>query len=118
MPHDLISQRNADPARPAPVTSARDARSSGVPHASSDACAAGFFEAGAGRRRAGQPPTHRARVAGALNGRNGWRLAAVVYIVVALAAPLLLYAGPDVLSPVAPSIAGEALHGDLPLHLH
>ena len=34
------------------------------------------------------------------------------------ALPLLLYAGPEVLSPVAPSIAGEALHGDLPLHLH
>jgi hypothetical protein len=121
MTHDdaLLRRRSTDAAPLTPVTSARDACSSGVPHASSDACAAGFF-AGPGRsQRDGQRrSTPRERLRDRFRRRSGWRLVAFVYIVVALAAPLLLYAGPKVLSPIALTIAGEALQGELPLHLH
>ena len=119
MTHDELLRRNAESPRPAPVTSARDARSSGVPHASSDACAAGFFDnrRGRGESTSSQPGVF-ARLRGTLRRSNAWRLVAVVYVMVALAAPVLLYAGPEVLSPAALTIAGDALHGELPLHLH
>ena len=41
----------------------------------------------------------------------------MLYVVIALAAPLLMYVGPDVMSPAAPVIADGALDGDLALHL-
>ena len=46
------------------------------------------------------------------------RWAVVIYVVVALATPLLLYAGPDVLSPTAPAIAEAALDGHLSMHAY
>jgi hypothetical protein len=39
------------------------------------------------------------------------RWLSILYVVAALAAPLLLYFGPDVLSPTAPAIANAALDG-------
>jgi hypothetical protein len=42
----------------------------------------------------------------------------VTLVAVALATPLLLYRGPDVLSPAAPVIAEEALEGHLSLHAY
>jgi hypothetical protein len=41
----------------------------------------------------------------------------LIYVAVALATPLLIYAGPDVMSPAATVIAGKALDGDIPIHL-
>ena len=46
------------------------------------------------------------------------RWAWIIYVVVALAAPLLLYAGPDVLSPAAPAVADAAVEGHLTLQRH
>jgi hypothetical protein len=46
------------------------------------------------------------------------RWMSVLYFVTALAAPVLLYAGPDVLSPAAPAIANAALDGRFTLHPH
>ena len=46
-----------------------------------------------------------------------WRWVAFIYVVIALAAPLIMYVGPDVMSPAAPVIADGALDGDLPQHL-
>jgi len=46
------------------------------------------------------------------------RWAVVIYVLVALATPLLLYAGPDVLSPTAPAIAEAALDGHLSMHAY
>ena len=46
------------------------------------------------------------------------RWAWIIYVIVALAAPLLLYAGPDVLSPAAPAVADAAAEGHLTLHRH
>jgi hypothetical protein len=43
------------------------------------------------------------------------RLTSALYLVVALAAPFLLYFGPDVLSPAAPVIATAAADGHLSL---
>ena len=45
------------------------------------------------------------------------RWAVVIYVVVALATPLLLYAGPDVLSPTAPAIAEAARDGKLSVNI-
>lgn len=39
------------------------------------------------------------------------RFVSILYLCTALAAPLLLYYGPDVLSPTAPAIANAALDG-------
>jgi len=39
------------------------------------------------------------------------RWVAAIYFIVALATPLLLYAGPEVLSPAAPAIAEHAVDG-------
>lgn len=44
------------------------------------------------------------------------RWTSLLYVVVALAAPVLVYSGPDVLSPSAPAIADAALHGRFTLH--
>lgn len=43
-------------------------------------------------------------------------LTSIVYLVVALAAPLIVYFGPDVLSPTAPVVANAALAGQFALH--
>ncbi len=39
------------------------------------------------------------------------RWVAAIYFIIALATPLLLYAGPEVLSPAAPVIADHAIDG-------
>jgi hypothetical protein len=91
------------------LTSARDARSQAPEKDRQGTYAAGFFTRLPAllRNRFFQ---HRAR-------SSAWRWVAFVYLIVALAAPQLVYSGPDVLSPVVPVIAGEALDGDLPAHL-
>ncbi len=91
------------------LTSARDARSQAPEKDGDGTSAAGFFTRHAALLRGGLV-RHRSR-------SSAWRWVAFVYFVVALAAPVLVYSGPDVLSPVAPVIAGEALDGDLPAHL-
>jgi hypothetical protein len=42
----------------------------------------------------------------------------LIYAIVALGAPLLLYAGPDSMSPAAPLIADKALDGEWTMRLH
>jgi hypothetical protein len=66
--------------------------------------------------RGGLASTH--RVGGAPRGfllerrpRRLSRLTLALYLVVALAAPLVVYFGPDVLSPAAPAIATAAADG-------
>ncbi|MGE5169848.1 MAG: hypothetical protein ACM3JC_05690 [Rudaea sp.] len=49
------------------------------------------------------------------HGRGLSRLTSALYLIVALAAPFLLYFGPDVLSPAAPVIAAAAADGRLTL---
>ena len=44
------------------------------------------------------------------------RWLSILYVVAALGAPLLLYFGPDVLSPTAPAIANAALDGHFTMH--
>jgi len=44
------------------------------------------------------------------------RWLSILYVVAALAAPLLLYFGPNVLSPTAPAIANAALDGRFTMH--
>ena len=44
------------------------------------------------------------------------RWTSIVYLIVALAAPALVYFGPDVMSPAAPVIATQALDGHLAIH--
>ena len=44
------------------------------------------------------------------------RWVSILYLVAALATPLLLYFGPDVSSPTAPAIANAALDGRLTIH--
>ena len=44
------------------------------------------------------------------------RWMSILYLVAALGAPLLLYFGPDVVSPTAPAIANAALDGRLTMH--
>lgn len=46
------------------------------------------------------------------------RFTSILYLVVALAAPVLVYSGPDVLSPSAPAIADAALAGRFTVHRH
>jgi hypothetical protein len=46
------------------------------------------------------------------------RWVTLIYVVVALGAPLLVYAGPDVMSPTAPLIADKALDGELTMRIH
>ena len=46
------------------------------------------------------------------------RWTSVLYLMTALATPLLLYFGPDVLSPAAPAIANAALDGRFSVHRH
>jgi hypothetical protein len=82
------------------ISSTRGARSDDLHQPSGRADAAGFFSDAA---RQGQK-----RVS---------RFVAIVYVVVALATPFLLYAGPDVLSPAAPVVADKALDGDFAVHL-
>jgi len=40
----------------------------------------------------------------------------IIYLVIALAAPLLVYSGPDVMSPATPAFANAAIDGRLTLH--
>ena len=44
------------------------------------------------------------------------RWMSILYLATALAAPVLLYFGPDVLSPTAPAIANAALDGRFTMH--
>ena len=44
------------------------------------------------------------------------RWASILYLFFALAAPVLVYFGPDVMSPAAPVIANQALDGHLSFH--
>jgi hypothetical protein len=46
------------------------------------------------------------------------RWTSAVYLITALATPLLLYFGPDVLSPTTPAIANAALDGRFAVHRH
>jgi hypothetical protein len=71
---------------------------------------------GIGRSRSAGPATHRDDADA--QSRRVSRWAVVAYVVVTLATPLLLYAGPDVLSPAAPAIAEAARGGELPIHPH
>ena len=47
--------------------------------------------------------------------RRGARWAAIVYVALALATPIIVYAGPDVMSPAVPVIADAAAEGHLAL---
>ena len=91
------------------LTSARDARSQAPEKDRDGTSAAGIFSR--------HPALLRSRFFQHRSRSTGWRWVAFVYLVVALAAPVLVYSGPDVLSPVASIIAGEAIDGDLPAHL-
>ena len=82
------------------LTSTRDARPEAFHRDSGRTFVAGFF-------RANPPKAVRAS-----------RWVAVIYVVVALATPLLLYAGPETMSPAAPVIADKALDGQLAGELH
>ncbi len=42
----------------------------------------------------------------------------ILYLAIALATPLLVYSGPDVMSPAAPAIADAAINGHLTLYRH
>jgi len=44
------------------------------------------------------------------------RWVAIVYVIIALATPILLYEGPAVLSPAVPAIADKALDGQFAVH--
>jgi hypothetical protein len=44
------------------------------------------------------------------------RWASIVYLAIALAAPVLVYSGPDVMSPATPAFAAAAIDGHLSLH--
>jgi len=111
----------------APLTSARDARSAGIPSESARTFAAGFFDLASQLRNRADRSFRFIERLSRLNSRRSreslarptpaWRWVALIYVVVALAAPLIMYVGPDVMSPAAPVIADGALDGDLPLHL-
>ena len=42
----------------------------------------------------------------------------IVYLAIALATPVLVYSGPDVMSPATPAFAAAAIDGQLSLHRH
>jgi hypothetical protein len=42
--------------------------------------------------------------------------ASIVYLAIALATPVLVYSGPDVMSPATPAFAAAAIDGHLSLH--
>lgn len=44
------------------------------------------------------------------------RWTSIVYLIVGLAAPAILYLGPNVMSPAAPVIANQALDGHFAIH--
>lgn len=50
------------------------------------------------------------------NSRRLSRWMSILYVATALATPLFLYFGPDVLSPTAPAIANAALDGHFTMH--
>ena len=68
------------------------------------------------------PPVGHTDVAGFFAGRpareGASRWIAVLYFVIALATPFLLYAGPEVLSPAVPAIADHAVDGTFAISLH
>jgi len=70
------------------------------------------------RRAAAQRCGDGAPTAPEERSRRVSRWAVVVYVVVTLATPLLIYAGPDVMSPAAPAIAEAARDGELSMHAH
>ena len=82
------------------ISSTRGARSDDVHRASIMTVVAGIFRS-------------RADASSRLS-----RWVVVIYIVAALAAPLLMYAGPEVMSPAAPVIADKALDGEFTVRLH
>ena len=82
------------------ISSTRGARSDDVHRASIMTVVAGIF------RTRPDTPSRMSR----------WVV--VIYIVAALVAPLVMYAGPDVMSPAAPAIADKALDGEFSVRLH
>ena len=42
----------------------------------------------------------------------------ILYLAIALATPVLVYSGPDVMSPATPAFANAAIDGHLTLHRH
>lgn len=62
------------------------------------------------------PMTNAAPVNVEEQSRRISRWMSILYLVAALATPLLLCFGPDVLSPTAPAIANAALDGRLTMH--
>ena len=86
------------------LASTRDARPNDLHHEFRRTVVAGFFRT--------QP---RSRWSAS---RLVWRLVAAVYFAVALAAPVLILAGPEVMPPPARAIADKALDGKLARELH
>lgn len=110
----------------APLASARDARSVGIPSESARTFVAGFLGLRPQMRTARRSfrlverlsrLTSRGSRESLARPTPAWRWVAFIYVVIAVAAPLIMYVGPDVMSPAAPVIADGALDGDLPQHL-
>ena len=80
------------------ITSTRDERFNATPPAGYTGVA-GFFSSCHAKERAP-------------------RWIAALYLVIAIATPFLLYAGPDVLSPAVPAIADHAVDGSFALSFH
>lgn len=53
---------------------------------------------------------------GEREARRFSRWMSILYLAVALVAPLAIFSGPDVLSPTAPAIANAALDGHFAIH--
>ena len=86
------------------LPSTRDARPNDLHHEFRRTVVAGFFRA-------------RARNTWSAS-RFVWRFVAAVYFAVALAAPMLIFAGPEVMPPPARAIADKAIDGKLARELH
>ncbi|HKU88037.1 MAG TPA: hypothetical protein VJV77_17005 [Casimicrobiaceae bacterium] len=86
------------------LASTRDVRPNDLHHEFRKTVVAGFFRAQRRSRRSAS--------------RIVWRLVAAVYVAVALAAPVLILAGPEVMPPPARAIADKALDGKLARELH
>lgn len=82
------------------ISSTRGARPDDLRHPFGTTLVAGFFRAYASK------------------ATRGSRWVAIIYVVVALATPLLMVAGPEVMPPAAPVIADKALDGALAAQLH
>ncbi|HLX27615.1 MAG TPA: hypothetical protein VKV24_03885 [Casimicrobiaceae bacterium] len=55
---------------------------------------------------------------GEREARRFSRWMSILYLAVALIAPLAIFSGPDVLSPTAPAIVNAALDGRFAIHRH